>query len=131
MNRKWVWSAVLVLCGCITGSADTFAGATVVTTEAIGAAIAERKAGGCIAICTGDTLCNPRNGLCEVRPCRNACGEGQHCEETMTGAICADGAVNSVSARAASSTQLPIAPMTAPQPAGAPTVVPANEQTGR
>ena len=128
MNRAWVLTAWIASVGCITGSADTLAGAGTVTAVAIGTAIAERKAGGCIAICTGDTICNPRVGLCEVRPCRNECTADQHCEETLTGAACVEGSVNSISAARGNRPNLPIAPAVAPSPPGSPSVVPAAER---
>ena len=132
MNRTWALTVWIASAGCITGSPDTLAGAATVTAAAIGAAIAERQAGGCIAVCTNDTICNPRNGLCEVLPCRNECAADQHCEETLTGAACAAGSVNSVSASARGNrANLPIAPAVAPAPAGSPTVVPAAEQGQR
>src|SRR3954462_13124058 len=80
-NMKSPWNGrlfALLLCGaslggCHTGSASTLAGATTMTALALGSAAAERAAGGCIAMCTTGTQCNPKTGLCEVMPCRNQC----------------------------------------------------------
>jgi len=68
------------LAGCHTGGTSTFVGASTMTALAMGSAVAERAAGGCIAMCTNGTVCNPQNGLCEVLPCRNQCQATEHCE---------------------------------------------------
>jgi len=39
-----------------------------------------RVNGECIAVCSGDRVCNRQSGLCELNPCSADCGEGHHCE---------------------------------------------------
>jgi hypothetical protein len=128
----------LLLCGagfagCHTGSPNTFAGASTITALALGSAAAERAAGGCIAMCTTGTACNPKTGLCEVMPCRNQCLASEHCEQTFTGDKCMPGAPTGVEsvAKANGQQNIPVAIPTALQPAatgGDPSIVPAAEQ---
>lgn len=123
--------AVLASSGCHTGGASTFVGATSMTALALGTAVAERAAGGCIAMCTNGTVCNPNNGLCEVAPCRNLCSPSEHCEQTFTGDKCMRGAPTGVESLAKGSTpNVPsVVPVSTPPNPGEPTVVPAAEQS--
>src|SRR5207248_10573007 len=89
-------SFAALLCGatlvaCHTGATSTLVGATTMTALAVGTAVAERAAGGCIAMCTTGTSCNPRTGLGEVLPCRKQCLATEHCEQTFTGDKCVPG----------------------------------------
>jgi hypothetical protein len=122
--------AVLAGSGCHTGGASTFVGATSMTALALGTAAAERAAGGCIAMCTNGTACNPNNGLCEPMPCRNLCGQSEHCEQTFTGDKCMPGAPTGVESLAKGSIpNVPsVVPVSTPPNSGEPTVVPAAEQ---
>ena len=125
----------LLLCGaslasCHTGSASTLAGATSMTALALGTAAAERAAGGCIAICTAGTTCNPRTGLCERAPCEGRCSANEVYEETFSGSKCV-AATTVVAAKAdGSSTVRPIAPIVTTPDANhpSPTIVPSAEQ---
>src|SRR5213082_593164 len=132
MARVIVAVLLLLSTGCKTGSPNTLAGAAATTSLAIGAAAASRAAGGCIAICTGETFCNTRSGLCEAFPCSGKCGSGEHCAQTLTDIRCIpDGTTGVEAARAASSSKAPaVAPIvTAPNATtGSPTIVPAAEQ---
>lgn len=47
---------------------------------AIGASIASRAAGGCVAACPPGTLCNTQTGLCDAQPCRGLCQADEVCE---------------------------------------------------
>jgi hypothetical protein len=123
--------SLLLAAACHTGSANTFAGAAVMTGLAAGSAVAERAAGGCIAACTNGTVCNPKSGLCEVLPCRGRCGAGEHCEQTYSGDKCVPGGGAGEVATPAkgSAMKIPVAP--APPPpdqTGPPIIVPAAEQ---
>jgi hypothetical protein len=110
---------------------SSLTGAGVITAEAMGAAALSRSQGGCIAICTGGTVCNPRSGLCERPPCGDAsCGPGERCEVSFKGSQC-------VSTTTGVATQAPgtggaagVGPIpTAPDANHAsPTVVPAAEK---
>ena len=118
------------LAGCHTGGTSTFVGASTMTALAMGSAVAERAAGGCIAMCTNGTVCNPQNGLCEVLPCRNQCQATEHCEQTFTGDKCMPGAPTGIESVAnANKPNIPVGVPTASTPTtGGPTVVPAAEQ---
>jgi hypothetical protein len=102
------------------------------TALAMGSAVAERAAGGCIAMCTSGTACNPQTGLCEVLPCRNQCLATEHCEQTFTGDKCMPGAptgIESVANANANKPNIPVGVPTSNTPTtGGPTVVPAAEQ---
>ena len=56
---------LLLLAGCGSSSPYTLASAIVNTSVAVGAAVVQRAAGGCVATCTNGTACNARTGLCE------------------------------------------------------------------
>ena len=120
------------LASCHTGGTSTLAGTTTMTALAMGSAVAERAAGGCIAICTNGTACNPQNGLCEVLPCRNQCSATEHCEQTFTGDKCMPGATTGVESVANAEKNKPKIPVGVPTSSvpqtGTPTVVPAAEQ---
>jgi hypothetical protein len=45
---------------------------------ALGAAAASYADGGCAAVCTNGTRCNPRTQACEL-PCDGACGPSETC----------------------------------------------------
>jgi hypothetical protein len=117
---------------CKTGSPNTLAGAAATTSAAVGAAVASRAAGGCIAICTGETVCNPRTGLCEALPCSGKCGAGERCAQTLTDIRCIPEGMTGVETKAAGNgNKTPaVAPIiTAPNAStGGPTIVPAAEQ---
>jgi hypothetical protein len=121
----------LALAACATGSSNTLAGAAVTTAAGAGAAALSRANGGCIAMCTNGTICNPRTGLCEVLPCRGQCGASEHCEQTFTDTKCVPGPETGVTSVArGSSTKGPIlAPVnTATDTSGPPIVVPKAEE---
>ena len=122
--------ATVALCACHTGSSNTFAGAATTSAAAVGLAAASRAAGGCIAICTAGTTCNPTKGLCEPLPCRGECGANEHCEQTFSGSKCVSGGPTSVEALV--KTKPPavpeVAPATAPPMDGSPSIVPAAQQ---
>jgi hypothetical protein len=122
--------AALLLAGCHTGSVNTLAGASVTTGLALGASAANRAAGGCYAICTNGTSCNPRTGLCEVLPCRGRCASDEHCEETFAETKCVPGGGTTgvTSMAKGKETKIPILPPIVPDSTGPPQIVPAAEQ---
>ena len=130
MSLRRILCAVVVVAGCKTGSSNTLAGAATTSAVAIGAAAVSRAAGGCIAICTAGTTCNPQNGLCEPMPCRGECGPNEHCEQTFSGNKCVSGGPTSVETLVKTKTPVTpqILPATAPPTDGSPTIVPAAEQ---
>ena len=130
--RRVLFAAVL-LGGCTTGklgSSNTIAGAAATSAAAVGVALAERAAGGCIAICTAGTACNGMNGLCEPMPCRGECGPNEHCEQTFSGEKCVAGGPTSVETLVRPRTPVvpAISPAVAPPQNGSPTIVPTAEQ---
>ena len=122
--------AMVVVAGCKTGSSNTGAGAAVTSAVAIGAAAVERKAGGCIAICTAGTTCNPAKGLCEPLPCRGECASNEHCEQTFSGNRCVSGGPTSVETLVKAKTPAvpQVVPVTAPPQDASPTIVPTAEK---
>ena len=128
---KVTLTLLLLLAACRTGNVSQLTGAAAISSLAIGAAAASRAAGGCIAICTGETFCNPRSGLCESLPCQGKCGSGERCAQTMTDIRCVPDTMIGVESKAsAASSKAPaIVPVTPPNPStGSPTIVPAAEQ---
>jgi hypothetical protein len=130
--------AAALLGGCTTGrlgtGSETLAGAAATSAAAVGAALAERASGNCIAICTAGTQCNRNTGLCEPMPCRGECGPNEHCEQTFSGEKCVAGGPTSVETLVKGSTPVvpaSVLPATAPPRSGSPTIVPAAEQSSR
>ena len=77
--------ALLILGACATqrsefGTPVSPAEAALVTGIAVGAAAASRAAGGCYAVCSYGTVCNPQTGYCDVLPCRGLCTADQECD---------------------------------------------------
>ena len=130
ISRLRALCTIALLAACKTGGSNTMAGAATVSAVAIGAAAVERATGGCIAICTAGTTCNPAKGLCEPVPCRGECGPNEHCEQTFSGNKCVSGGPTSVEALVKSKTPaIPqIVPVTAPPTDGSPTIVPAAQR---
>lgn len=121
--------AALLLAGCHTGSANTIAGAGAMTALALGSSVASRVSGGCYAVCTNGTACNPNTGWCEVLPCRGRCSTDEHCEQTFTESICAPGGTSGVTSLAKGNPiKIPVLTPTAPDQTGPPQIVPAAEQ---
>ncbi len=116
----------LLLSGC---TAATAVGASTVTAAAMGSAIAQRRAGGCYAICTGGTACNANTGLCERMPCDGLCRADEHCESTATENKCMPGEPADVATRARGTQKtLPVLPAPPPASGGPSQVIPAAEQ---
>src|SRR5919201_751825 len=132
MTRVGLALWMVSVAACHTGSSNTILGAATTTGLAMGASAASRGAGGCIAICTGETFCNQRTGLCEALPCSGKCGAGEKCAQTLTDIRCVPEGTTGVETKAAAATsKVPaVVPLTpSPNPTtGAPTIVPAAEQ---
>ncbi len=130
MSLRRALFAVALVAACKTGSPNTIAGAATTSALAIGAAAVERAAGGCIAICTAGTTCNPAKGLCEPLPCRGECAQNEHCEQTFSGNKCVSGGPTSVETLVKTKTPAvpQIVPATAPPPDGSPSIVPAPQK---
>jgi hypothetical protein len=73
----WI-AVVLLVAGC---AAPVAVGAAVTTGYAAGMTAMNRKAGGCIATCTGGLVCNSNTGLCEVR-------REQRCDSSPDHPVC-------------------------------------------
>ena len=119
-----------LLGGCKTGSPSTVAGALTMTGAAIGAAAVSRASGGCIAMCTTGTSCNPNTGLCERLACEGQCEAGYQCAETYSGARCVRGEVEIAAKADGGTPALPVGPVLQAPDSNhtAPTIVPAAEQ---
>jgi hypothetical protein len=128
-HLRLVFFAVLLV-ACKTGSPNTAIGAAVTTAAGLSASVANRAAGGCYAICTAGTVCNPRTGLCDREACDGKCGAGEICEETFTGSKCVTGTTGVATKADRSGVVIPVAPIVqAPDSNHAsPTIVPAAEQ---
>src|SRR5438309_10333990 len=130
MSLRSALLAIALLAGCKTGGSNTGVGAATTSAVAVGAAAVSRAAGGCIAICTAGTTCNPIKGLCEPLPCRGECGPNEHCAQTLSGNKCVRGGPTSVETLVKGKT--PAIPQiilpTAPPPDGSTTIVPAAVQ---
>lgn len=109
-------------------AAGTLAGAAVSTGAAVAFSAAQRHAGGCYAICTGGTACNPRNGLCERLPCDGQCGPDQHCVASFSESSCVAGAPSDIVSNAQGSQKIIPVLQPVPIPTGPPEIVPAAEQ---
>ena len=108
-------------------------GAAVITGLAAGSSVANRAAGGCIAVCTNGTICNGKTGLCERMPCRGECGSAERCEENFIGYKCVPGGQpGDVASQAkGSGANLPVAPpVDTGSSSGPPRVVPKAEEVG-
>jgi hypothetical protein len=74
---------------CKSSAPYTVPAAALNTGVALGLAGAERARGGCYAVCTNGTVCNPRNGLCESATadayCEEAPGGGMRCVPLQIG----------------------------------------------
>ena len=117
----------ILLPGC---AASTAVGASAVTAAALGTSMAQRAAGGCYAVCTGGTVCNPRTGLCDAAPCGGLCKADEHCEESATESKCVPGATASGVAAKAPGTEkvIPVLPPIPPLTGDPQRVIPAAEQ---
>ena len=62
--------------GCASSAPYTVPAAILNTAAAAGASLEQRAAGGCFAVCTNGTTCNPRTGYCEQPPPGAACAPG-------------------------------------------------------
>src|SRR5436190_17988197 len=120
----------VLLVSCKTGSPNTLMGAALTTGAAIGASAANRAAGGCFAMCTNGTVCNPNTGLCDRQASDGRCGPSEICEETFTGSKCVAGTTGVVTKADRNGIVLPVAPIAHAPDANhaAPTIVPAAEQ---
>lgn len=90
MSRPALAALTLAATAACTSSAPyTLPAAVVNTGLAAGAAAAQRAQGGCWAVCTHGTVCNPRSGLCEPGSpdvyCEEAPGGGTRCVPLQIG----------------------------------------------
>ena len=87
MRRGLVQLALvpLLAAGCASqrgefGANQIPAAAVVTGAVAVGASAASRASGGCFAVCSYGTVCNPKTGYCDVLPCRGLCTVEQECD---------------------------------------------------
>lgn len=67
---------VAVTLGCGSSAPYTMTSAALNSGLALGASALERSSGGCYAICTNGTVCNPKSGFCEREPAPPPCPPG-------------------------------------------------------
>ena len=83
MTRLALAAVVLVaVAACKSSAPYTVPAAALNTGLALGAAGVQRAQGGCYAVCTNGTVCNPKNGLCEP-----AAAGDQYCEPAPGGGV--------------------------------------------
>ncbi|HET8538895.1 MAG TPA: hypothetical protein VFL83_03380 [Anaeromyxobacter sp.] len=89
MTRPALAVAVLAAVACRSSMPYTVPAAAINTAIALGAAGVQRAQGGCYAVCTHGTVCNPRSGLCESPTsdvyCEEAPGGGTRCVPLQIG----------------------------------------------
>jgi hypothetical protein len=85
--RPILAACCLLAVGCGTSS-GTLIGAGLNTALGLGAAAASRAEGGCYAVCTAGTVCNPGTGMCERALCEGRCGDHEVCEDSPAGPRC-------------------------------------------
>jgi hypothetical protein len=75
--------------GCRSSAPYSVPSAALNTGIALGFSAAQRAQGGCYAVCTNGTVCNPKNGLCESPSsdvyCEEAPGGGMRCVPLQIG----------------------------------------------
>ncbi len=78
-----VVAAVSALLACASSAPHTVGAAAINSGLALGSAAAQRASGGCYAVCTNGTTCNPNTGLGETPRadayCQEAPGGGMRC----------------------------------------------------
>lgn len=79
--RRLLIIAAVALGACKSSAPHTLGAAGINTGLALGTAAAQRAAGGCYAVCTNGTICNPKTGLCEAH------APGEYCEEAPGGGV--------------------------------------------
>lgn len=82
MTRLALAAALAAAAACRSSAPYTVPSAAINSAIALGAAGVQRAQGGCYAVCTNGTACNPRNGLCEPVGPANA-----YCEEAPGGGV--------------------------------------------
>ncbi len=89
MPRLALAALALLATGCQSSAPYTVPAAAINTGIALGVAGAQRAQGGCYAVCTNGTVCNPKNGLCESAKadlyCEEAPGGGTRCVPLQIG----------------------------------------------
>ncbi len=77
-------SLLILAAACGSTAPYTIPAAALNSAIAVGVSAAERASGGCYAVCTNGTVCNPNTGLCEpsaTSPCGRGCQPGEICVE--------------------------------------------------
>lgn len=87
----------LAVAGCASSASYTVPAAVLNSAVAAGASLEQRASGGCFAVCTNGTVCNPKTGYCETPPAGTTCIPGapdcdlpaayQVCRRDETGAM--------------------------------------------
>jgi hypothetical protein len=76
MRHPGVLLVVAAAAGCASSATYTVPAAILNGAVAAGASLEQRASGGCFAVCTNGTTCNPRTGYCEQPPPGATCAPG-------------------------------------------------------
>jgi hypothetical protein len=76
MRHLGMLLAVAATAGCASSAPYTVPAAILNSAVAAGASLEQRASGGCFAVCTNGTTCNPRTGFCEQPPPGATCAPG-------------------------------------------------------
>ena len=76
VSRLVMLFAAAAAAGCQSSAPYTVPAAILNSAVAAGASLEQRAGGGCFAVCTNGTVCNPRTGYCETPPAGTACDSG-------------------------------------------------------
>jgi hypothetical protein len=87
--RRFLLATAVALSACASSAPHTVGAAAVNSGLALAGAAAQRAGGGCYAVCTNGTVCNPKTGLCEKPPadayCEDVPGGGMRCVPLQIG----------------------------------------------
>jgi hypothetical protein len=87
--KRLLLAVAMSLSACASSAPHTVGAAAINTGLALGTAAAQRAGGGCYAVCTNGTVCNPNTGLCETHTadayCEEAPGGGMRCVPLQIG----------------------------------------------
>jgi hypothetical protein len=76
-------AGLLLVCLATCAGASAAVGTAVVNTAvALSSSAVSRAQGDCYASCPSGTACNKQTGLCDAKPCHDACRADEQCVQT-------------------------------------------------
>ncbi len=115
MAMRGLLPLLLLAAACCSTAPYTIPAAAINTAIAAGVSAGERASGGCFAVCTNGTVCNPHTGYCEpavTSPCGRACQPGEICVEGQGGlGRCVSATPNVVVGKPATGQAAPASPV--------------------